>query len=309
MKDRPRTGTKKVYPQERRDILESYERGSSMPALAKSTGRNIRTIKSQLQMAGDEREMALARTAMYREALQQHNQGMIAALRLLKGSLGIPNDEFITPIPRFPEAASTALAVMRIRFSDGEPELEPLGDSDEDARLLDLAREHLRREKGLWNGLDDWNQKVIEYAQACYGLGVFTGDAVVERSHFEFVSGNTGQDGIHQSFISWSCRRGIEIAMDELPIDDNALLKLAHSQVHYGGSTIASISKPDEQEEARDLFLGLIDELSKSQLTLQIVDLRKELEDILPGLTRFVGDVLLLGLIPGRCSVCQKLGL
>ena len=60
-------------------------------------------------------------------------------------------------------------------------------------------------------------------------------------------------------------------------------------------------------ERAKAFFQGLMDALNADGLVADLARIKRELKDKLPGIKRQLGDLLLLGLVPGRCSVCRKL--
>lgn len=306
---RGRRGRKKVYPEERRRWLERYEAGQgSIPQLAKETGRNIRTIKKQLQLAMEEREKALARTELYRKGLIEHNDTLLRVLRQVRDSLRIPLDERLSPLATWGRSPGFSYESLSIQFQEGEAQVSLVGREEDDMRLLELAREHLSGEKGLWRELDRWTEKVADYARSCYQLGKQMGERVAQETGLQPVPMVGTEEGFHEGYITWLVRRALEKARGTDRIRDGELLKTRGSQMDYGDTTIATSPSPEKLEQAREVFLKLLEEMKHHREVMHILRVRKELEEALPGLKRQLGDILLLGVVPGRCSVCRKLG-
>ncbi len=61
-----------VKPEQGRDWLERSESGESVPHIADDDGYDVRTIRKHIELAKQEREVATARAAVLRNALQQH---------------------------------------------------------------------------------------------------------------------------------------------------------------------------------------------------------------------------------------------
>ncbi len=190
-------GTKKVYADERRGWLEDYEGGKSLPILAKETRRNIRTIKKQIEAARDERERALARTDLYRQALIHHNEDLLSTLRAVRDSLVVPPEDRFTTLAHYGEGSGATSGKPLVRVVDGEAHAA-LVEGEEAERLLALAREHMQRDRETWSKLDEWRKKLEDYAGLCYTLGQQVGEHAVRETGLSFIRVEQGvADGIH----------------------------------------------------------------------------------------------------------------
>ena len=304
---------RRVYADERRGWLDNHESGVSLSALAKRTGRNFRTIQKQVQQAAEERERSSARTELYRQAVTQHNDDLLGALTGLRESLWAPHDESLTVVAHFGPRASSAVTNGYLIFNDGGFRVPTL-DSNEDAgRLVELAEEHLSRDKDLWKGIDEWRRKLKVYADECLALGQRAGDEVIARSGltvaFTEDSARGVQEGVHEGFISWACRLAIETASGDRSPSDSLDLRTSDNHLRYGGTTLVTSSSPDELEAANDVFSDLVSTLGTDATVRKIVRLKRQLDEEAQKLKRLIGDILLLGLVPGRCSVCNRLGI
>ena len=312
MQDRGKRNRKRIFPDERRRWLDKYEGGKSQSALAKETGRNIRTITTHVQRASDERERAMARTDLYRQAFTKHNKDLLAALEGARQSLVVPHAELLTVLVHFPWDKAYMLPAG-LEFQDGVLSLASVRSDEDQIRILELAREHLRRDKELWNGLDEWWSMLKEYADECFELGRRVGAKASEKLAVELTSREgsaTGlEEGLHEGFVSWPCRLSIEAASGKVTNDHIDKLQLTDSQLRYGGDTIATLSSPEKRDAARAYFLELITTLPQDPSVRKVARLKRQLDSDARRLRRLIGDALLMGFVPGRCSVCKRVGL
>lgn len=312
MQDRQKRNRSRIYPDERRRWLEQYEGGKSLSALAKGTGRNIRTITTHVQRASEDRERAMARTDLYRQAVTKHNGDLLTALAGVRDSLVAPRPELLTLFAHFLWNKGAMLPPV-LEFRDDAFRVALVRGDEDQARLLELARDHLRRDRDLWNGLDEWQRVLKKYADGCLELGRRVGTEASEKLDVELTPrerGATGaEEGLHEGFVSWPCRLSIETMLGDVIGDQVDELKVTDSQLRYGGDVIATLSSPEKLSAARQYFPELIGKLPQDQGVRKIAEMRRQLVDRAQGLRRIIGDVLLIGLVPGRCSVCKRVGL
>ena len=301
---------------ERRRWLERNEGGTTLSALALETGRNIRTIKSHVQRAIDEREHALARTSLYRDALTNHNADLLKALHTMRENLKIPPDEQATVRPRFRDSLGAYFYGGFFQFRTHEvieaidgPALDSA--MDDPQRLLDLAREHLGRDKKLWSGIDRWRRAQEEYVAELSILGDQVAAKAAKELGMSLVSLEGGakrvEEGIHEDFISSVCHLGIKMAREDAT-ESAEEPQIVDGQLRYRGSAIVTSPSPSKLQAAQALFGNLSEVVARNERVFKIVGLRDQLVRRAPVLQRMIGDIILGGIVTGRCSVCQRLG-
>lgn len=300
----------KVYPGQRREWLDRYESGTSIPQIATSARRETRTITKHLAIAADERERAIARTQLYKDAIVEHNNRLIARLTEVRDSFTIPPNERFTSQAHFPQAATITVEKLVISDIGEDPQIRFGLDYDPDAeRLLELVREHLKSEKSLWKALDRWIATLKSYVKACYELGRTAGEHIINEHKLNLVPQDKQSEGVHERFLEWVCRLAIE-GKGKTPEEKKLLpLNKRGGQLYYGDSAMASSSSPGTLKKAREVFLSTLDSLQQDVDRDEIRRLNKDLDALGDKLKREVGDVLLLGVVTGRCAVCGKLGM
>ena len=296
----------KVYPGERRQWLEWYESGRSIPVIANTAGRDSRTVQKQLHLAADERERAIANTQRYRDAMRKHDEDLLGVIRGLRGSLWVPHDEQLTILPFVPRVQGNPVRVAARVYSSHHGELltsEVFSGDEDSGRLLELAKEHYAKEKDLWRSLDGWVDSVDEYVRLCCDLGAKIGALACQSLGTEIVEQG---EGLHAGYIAWPCRIAIEEHMGDHEVTARQS-RISGNELRYDGSGLANFDSHEMLEKADAFFQELMESLRRDVLVADLARIKRALKDKLPGIKRQLGDLLLLGLVPGRCSVCRKL--
>lgn len=84
-----RTRKPPVKPEVRREWLRRYEEdGESPPGIAKSNGFDVRTVRRQIELAREEREVREARSHVLRNALESHYADLCRLAEKLKSEIG-----------------------------------------------------------------------------------------------------------------------------------------------------------------------------------------------------------------------------
>ena len=307
---RRKPGTKKVYAEERRAWLTSHEAGeASIPQLARKSGRNPRTIRTQLRRAMEERERAQAHTELYRQALGQHNDGLLGVAGSLRDAIVLPSVEPVFLLARF-EGEGAAYTPFRLERSENGVRFGVLPFDNEDrSRLFELLREHLPRERQIWSAVDGWVDLLGSFLVDAYQMGDAAGSQALARTGMAFRRPGGSGTGIDSSYVSWVCRIAFETRADILAPELSArTLTIAGQELRFDGSVLASSEQRSALEKASAVFETLRHELGRCDEAIRMVNRWNALGDLITPLRRRLGDLVLSGFVPGQCSVCQVLG-
>ena len=166
----------------------------------------------------------------------------------------------------------------------------------------------------MWKKLRSWERGLVTYAEECYDLGRLVGDTAAGRLALaplpqERVADAQVEEGFYQGFISWICRFGIEARSPDADAFSQDKLKIVDRWLRYGGTELATSPSRDKLVSARDLFVELVGTVPADPSTGIIATQKKGLDRDAMRLRRVAGDILLLGVVTGRCSVCKQLGI
>ena len=120
-----------VGDEQRKDWLERYELGESPPKIAKKDGFDVRTVRTHIEMAKEERELKEARSTVLRNALELHYADLCGFSERLQSQI---------------------LTLHTVSFTDT------------DLLLQDSLKQHIPRSP-IWRYITKWNslhQKITE---------------------------------------------------------------------------------------------------------------------------------------------------
>ena len=290
----------KIYADDRRRWLEKYEGGSSLPSIATDARRDIRTVKKQIQLAADERERALARTQLYKEALLNHNQSLLEAVARLLDILHVP---YLDRLVLTDVSPTNAHYQNLIHNTDRGIKVTLVPDKK---RILEILREHLATQKGLWRALDGWTAELEEYAKGATALGkAIAADAQEATGH---TVGTTGPR-LTYALVEGVVRTAQEVSSGRRDPLMTKEVSIGNGQVRFEGTPIGEGIPEKELPGFVNTSVQLVNCYANSPKLSALVKLRSQLESRLPDIRRELEDFQLLGVIPGRCSICRKLGI
>lgn len=294
-----------ITPAQRQEWLEQYEQGATVITLAKRENKDVRTVKAQLQRAADERELIVARRDLIRDTLKDHNEDLKAAALRIQGALQVMHDERITPLSSFPSA--NGVDRLALLFDVTATQFRQI-DQRSDSRSIKfeaLLREHLRSERSLWQGIDKWNARHGKYQWALYQLGDEIAQQIGANTGLEPVESSRNADGFTEHFVSWAVRLAIESWRNdrakpkiELPTGRGSLV--------FGGSTLARSESIEKLELGKQKFIDQVDTMRRSREVRLIAEEQAWLEWQTDKLRDKLENLLLFGLIPGKCSACRR---
>ncbi len=316
----------KVSIAERRDWLEQYENGVRLDELAKSAKRDSRTINTHIEKARLDRDFQAAQRDQLREALAAHQRDMLALLADLrqtvrvvpltfldKTGLDFGFEDLLEPsvLSRNREVDLVYLvnqtdAAVRVSRDESGPLAVIL--TVEESRLWSAVKEHIGKDQ-LWRHLANWRKGLVHELQ---------GRAVLNRSIRNIAEGIfglqvgsslvSGEPRLAPAAVWWMRARLTHLALgDDVPnLEDDIRqsstgglesksgrwladhLEDTEKGVGQIGETMAAMTGSDEVRAA-----------ARSYANLQ--DLTSSVHDALD-------ESLLIHHIPGRCSLCKKLG-
>lgn len=296
---------KNITPAQRQAWLEQYEQGATVITLAKRENRDVRTIKAQLQRAVDEREMVIARRDLIRESLSAHNEELRQAATRVLESVGVVPDERITPVSSFPKAHGVERGRLAFDPSVSSSIAVVTDPNSRDGKFEKLLREHLKSERTLWRGIDRWQDRHASYQSECLELGRQVSESVVKATCLEPVESSRNAEGFTEHFVSWSARLAIESWRNDRtkPKID---LSIGGGSLMLGGSTLARSESDEKLELARQEFIDQVDAMRRSREVRLIAEEQAWLEAQAEKLRDRLENLLLFGLIPGKCLACRR---
>lgn len=300
---------KKIFPNEMRRWLERYDSGESEAAIAKAAHRDVRTVKKRIAQARREREVYAARVELLKNALKQHQERLLNAVKEVESALVMPARDLWRAWRQ--NAPSSPLGFMGSTATYEAGKGWTVALAAESKPEWGLVQEHLKGDP-IWASLTAWGRALAAHVEArvnleakCAGLLMGkTGYRLVDRSDEPpFLYSYTTLDLTYQAVLNRALG-GEQVTRFE----DRIVVDKEGGEVKYGSGTILA-EAPGEEERCKANILAALKEALESTEAARVGQTYKELEEATMKARRTVEEILLLELVPGDCRVCRRLGL
>ena len=263
-----------VKPEVRRAWLRRYEEdGESPPQIAAADSFDVRTVRKQIELARQEREVREARSTVLRNAVESHYRDLCKLAEELDTE--IKQDKIIPSHLK----NSRMLSALR-EHMPRSPLWKKLGKWDsvleEIANLEDDTREQLREEIEAGSRLNE--------IVAAGENGVIPG--MVEALNFQMKSWARGWTGLD-----------IKVNFKLEPLGDGIVI------VSYGAFNMNKV-KEEHATTIREVLINLESKITGWEQYDKMQGLFTELQRLKPGLRDELTVIKLRRIVPGRCKYC-----
>jgi hypothetical protein len=287
-----------------RKWLQEYEGGTSEAAIRKAAKRDINTIKDGIQRAREERRVNIVMTERLREALFKHQDQLLSIITQLHSSLIVPNLDSQPELRSKFEGASVVDSYeqpLKVIFNV------------ESTPYWDLLHEHFKRDK-IWKLTDEWKGKLLAHLEAKIALRSKVNCEVPKLQYPIHNKGETPDSNCYiyrQNTGDFIYRlilhRALKVTTGKSGIDHININPEIGKITSSDGNILARALGSEEDCKKRILGLATATEL-KSEIE-HVIKTYSMLEEVTQKARSEAEEKQLLGMVPGRCRVCKKLGL
>lgn len=309
---------KKYSVVQMRDWLRRYEQGEPEASIAASARCDVRTLKKGLEAARRERDAGVARSELIKDSLKKHQETLLGEIDGLLGRMSVPEPDLVVQNSRYGDPEPVALPMGRALWRGGK-EFE-IKVYLEDTVLWGLLHEHLKRDK-IWEYLQEWEKAVALHLKARYDLRMgfishlesTTRTRVVKEDGETSSKGHifeTGVDSICRIIFKWATGANGKAALKE-SIDSRIerIETTANGHVQdRSGNPVYAFAPGREQKRKRQIVRALT-EIQDSPTLDAVRETCRVLEEACAKARRQREEVSLLGLVPGQCRICRRLGM
>jgi len=89
---------------------------------------------------------------------------------------------------------------------------------------------------------------------------------------------------------------------------DNIGADIDTGQVKYGEGTTLALA-PGKEEDCKDNIIDALKELSKTEEIDTVINTYEEHKTSIDRASRAVDEIRMMGLVPGQCRICRRLGM
>jgi len=303
---------KKFSPSDKNKWLEKYESGKPESSIANESKCDIRTIRRGIEEARRERDARAARIDLIKQAIFKHQESLLGKLGEILLSLQVPSHDWAV-LSWYengePISSDTDL--------DAEDELEDESgrdSKDSDAQIdmvEDMVRQHLRNDK-LWKILARRNQTYASHRSARIALQHKVANILEGETGYDlevrgdvpppFLYSHTTGDLFYRMTLQRAFGdRNNDAWQNDILVDTNG------NCVKYHNSILAET--PGAANECRKNLLKAFRKMQKLPEVTRVVNTYKELEESTFKAKQALEEIRLLGLVPGVCRVCRRLGM
>ena len=291
----------------KKEWLEFYDQGTSEKWIANRAKCDVRTVKTAINEARLKRDVVVARMELVKDALRKHQDSLLEELDRIMSYLVVPPKDF------------AVLCWQRERDSIFDDTGEQMKlERDEGSAMRRLLKEHLRQDK-LWRVLARWEKAKANHLTARVAFQRKTATVLQEKTGYKLIDG----DGAPPFLFSYTAgplfyKAAIDMAFagpDERAqqgiiekMETAIAVNTNNGDVVFGSGSILAVA-PGSEETTKQHLLDALKDLAKSHEAKSVVETYRALEQITAKAKQVVEYIRLLGLIPGQCEICRRLGI
>jgi hypothetical protein len=303
---------KKFSLTDKKKWLEDYENGKPEASIASESKCDIRTIRRGIEEARRGRDAQAARIDLLKQAVLKHQESLLHKLGEMLSALTVPPHDWA--VLSWHQGAESILTEIDL---DTEDTLEDQATEDSKDSLVhtdmvqDMLRQHLRTDK-LWKTLAQREKAYASHRLARVALQYKVLNLLKEKTGYQLEGSGDATPPFLYSYTTGDLFYKMTLAnafgdSDNDAWQDEIVVDPSGGCVKYRNSILAEV--PGKAGKCRKNLLDAFQEMESLPEAIRVVNTYKELEDSTLKARQAIEEIRLLGLVPGVCKVCRRLGL
>jgi hypothetical protein len=296
---------KKFLDTDKRKWLELYEDGKTEIQIAKEYAKcDLRTVRRGIEEARRKQDARVARAELLKEALRKHQDSLLKELDETLSAHYLPTQDYVVlPWHRGGDfiltESETDVSALATVSRSGE------------GAVRQLLKEHLKNDR-LW--------KVLAQRGKTYTAHLIA-RTVLQRKIVAVIQEKTGcklteRNDVPRPFLyayttgDLFFRAVLRHAFGDpksVDLESDIIANTASGDVRYHSLVLGEA--PGNEEKIRVNLIEAFRELKGSSEAVSVVDTYKNFEEAMTRVRQVVEQIRLLGLIPGQCKICRRLGM
>ena len=286
--------SKKISIQEKKKWLDMYEQGKTEVQVAREMRRDPRTIVKGIEEASKDRRLASAEAEMLRNALFKHQDQLTGILKNIATMLVMPPDNLEMREEREGFLAPISLSGALLKHpSEEQMTLEV---HIEDKLEWELLKEHLRQDK-LWEYIKQWRKAMIDHALARWQFKQAVKLELVRDTDLKFLNYKDSKQSDNL------LRELVDLLYD---VTTHRFLGIQNA-TDVGDVIDTKLASYDNTAESRQKIVSVFNSLPGTIQAYKVKSTHEELARVTRLAKRQVDEIMLLGMITGKCRVCRRL--
>jgi len=301
---------------QKRRWLEQYEAGTPEASIARDAGCGLRAVKKGIEDARRERDAQVARIDLLRQAALRHQERLLQKLEDTLSALTLPPYDWA--VLSWCQNGASILSeadldlVNQLNDEDGD-ELKGPGVSADVAEDMvdDMLKQHLRGDK-LWKLIARRQRAYASHRSARLDFQCEVVRLLKARTGCDLEARGDAQPPSLCSYTAGElCYRiALGRSFGELTNDswqDEIVVDSSGDHIVYRNFILAHV--PGKAEEFRESLVNAFREAQVAVEVTRVPNTYEELATTTLGARKAIEEIKQLGLVPGQCDICRRLGL
>lgn len=296
---------KKFSDIDKRKWLELYDGGRSETWIAKQHAKcDLRTVRRGIEEARRKQDGVVARRELLKDALRKHQDALLEELDRILLALYLPTQDYVL-LPWHHGGDSI--------LTESENDVSTLAAVPEsrEETVRRLLKDHLKNDR-LWKVLAQWRKMYAAHLIARTVLQRKIVAVIQDKTGYRLVNSNNVPRPFLYSYTTGDLffRAVLQHAFGakkSIDLENDIAANTASGDVRYDGLILAEA--PGNEEKIKSNLLDAFMELRGASEAVSVVDTNKALEEATMRVGQVVEQIKLLGLIPGQCEICRRLGM
>lgn len=307
---------KKISTELIKEWVEDYEQGKTESFIAKKDINNLydaRTVKKHIDQARLRRDARSANVEILKEAINKHQGQLLACINNIISAFEMPPGDLAFLENKYGLFMPIQLSSAKAKYDDKEKWAIIL--DAESTPHWELLREHLRGDR-LWALINKWQaamgshigsrltfkNKVESLFNKKTGYKVRKGDTTISEKGYLYPG---GCNFFYQMEIDKALGFPMEkyVPLKECIVDNTQ----GHLQAIPGNITLAY--SPGSEDNCKQAIIEACGEMQNSAERKTVWSTYQELKQSAVKAQKAAEEISLLGLVPGTCRICRRLGI
>ena len=295
--------------------LREYESGKSEASISKKTGHDVRTIKKGIERARREHDAHAAREGLLKDAIRQHHNALLDLVREVLSVVDAPlSTGLAAPWKHLGETITIKMGTAVAKMSVGKlgiPEPDTMELSFETKPEWGVLREHLSRDS-LYKGFNLWKREISHHIVAKIALQRKVAERLANTTGYQLVGKPVSEPFVYaNTTIPLIFQNAVGLALG-IPEAKNLKARLtndtATGEVVFEGRDILGRALGAEEKLLTDI-IAVVAQLQESQELQKVVATYENVDAAARKVKRAAEDIRMLGIVPGQCRICRRLGI
>ena len=176
----------------------------------------------------------------------------------------------------------------------------------------ELLEEHLGKRDPMWAALEKWKKAMLAHLQARMALRSETESLLKSKTGYRLVEEATAPPFLYSdTVVPLLYREALNIAFEtasETSLEKRIKVDKGSGEVRYDAGTILA-KAPGAEEKCESNIVAAFGELTESAGLKRTVESYHEIEKPMAALKRAAEEIDLMGIVPGRCRICRRIGI